>query len=122
MKTTPALTPSVDRPRTSDLSAPAAAPAPANGPATPKPSERFDAARPRDASLEAMVSAPDIASLTRTQAHRPFAMGRDGFVAVDANGAITGGVPPSARVRERDIHAGPLDPLFDTVAHGEEAD
>jgi hypothetical protein len=124
MKTTPALTPSADRPRASDL----AAPAPSNTPAAPsadsapKASERFDSAKPRNAPLEAMVSAPDVAAMAKTQAHRPFAMGRDGFVALDAGGAITGGIPPSARVRERDIHAGPLDPLFDTVAHGEEAD
>ncbi|HYV45862.1 MAG TPA: phosphatase domain-containing protein [Myxococcaceae bacterium] len=125
MKTPPSVTPpSVDRPRASDF----AAPAPANTAAPESPaapaSERFDSTRPRDASKEAMVSAPGVASaeLLKTQAHRPFAMGRDGFVAVDGNGAITGGMPPSARVRERDIHAGPLDPLFDTVAHGEEAD
>jgi uncharacterized protein DUF2183 len=128
MKTPPPLSPSADRPRPSDVAqAPAntvAAKPEATTSAAPKPSERFDSARPRDASKEAMVSAPNVAAmeLLKTQAGRPFAMGRDGFVAVDDQGAITGGIPPSARVRERDIHAGPLDPLFDTVAHGEEAD
>jgi len=130
MKTPPTLTPPTDRPRASDF----AAPAPANTAAAPEPAaatttapptaERFDSARPRDAAKEALVSAPNVASmeLLKTTAHRPFAMGRDGFVAVDESGAITGGIPPSARVRQRDVHAGPLDPLFDTVAHGEEAD
>src|SRR5512146_307564 len=53
---------------------------------------------------------------------RPFAMGRDGFVALDPSGKVIGGSPPSAEVR--DIHApkSPLDPLLKILADGDEAD
>jgi len=103
MKTNLALTLAPALPR-----APAAAPPPS----VPRPrtplvfQDRFD----------------PVEALGETKAGRPFAMGRDGFVALGPTGQVVAGQAPTARVRQRDVHAGPLDPLFDTLGKGKKRD
>src|SRR5262245_44592980 len=95
-----------ERPSTSPSLAPASAPATAGG---FRLDSRFDARSGAGLKLPKL----DIKGWWDRHVERPFAMGRDGFVAVDAKGQVVGGRPPSARVRDHDFPGTRLDPLVE---------
>src|SRR3954463_6498937 len=71
---------------------------------------------------KSLFKLPDVGGWWDRHVERPFVMGRDGFVAVDAGGKVVAGQPPSVRVREHDFIKSPLDPLLEEVHGGEKRD
>jgi cardiolipin synthase len=74
------------------------------------PADLFEAGEKTVASAVSGLKAAASASTERT-----FTTGRDGFVAVDSNGQITGGRAPGARVGSLDLPKGPLDSLLEII-------
>lgn len=111
---------------------PAAEPARPNASPTPAPANGAGGADPRfrlDSRFDARSGAglrlpklPDLKGFWDRHVERPFAMGRDGFVAVDARGQVVGGRPPSARVRDHDFPGTRLDPLVEIISDAEPRD
>lgn len=67
----------------------------------------------------ARVLTNQLVSLANRRVERPFAVGQDGFVAVDDAGSIAGGRLPGAQIRNVPFVASRLDPLLKMTARGQ---
>src|SRR4051812_25696149 len=126
MKTTlsPKFSPAESASRPTE-SASAPAPKPAANVARPsQPESLFERPSGGGAAdkVKSLFKLPDVGGWWDRHVERPFVMGRDGFVAVDAAGKIAGGQPPSVRVREHNFIKSPLDPVLEEANGGEARD
>lgn len=125
-KIQPGATPQAPRPEAASRTEATSAPAPAPASAATTAASEPRASRPMDAFSG---TGKGLAGTVGKIAHwfdklidRPFAMGRDGFVALDPQGRIAGGHPPSVFVRDINAPKTGLDPLMRILADGDVRD